>query len=274
MAFELLITNASGDQVIEFKKTLYVKESGLTKDYDTIYTEARTDGTAKGVSYSFPHVRNIIGYSPLMGRILGLVTQVASQSGTCYEIGSGHGLYMPTMNMEPSDTVFYQVSDTGLLTHTEHLLDFPDGPVGGFCSANTEGDAHIPYKIVSTDLPGFTPDPGFHVLVNDDAGVLVFDSRYPLFSVFQTEIVAQSVVADIMDNNTTHDITLTKSAPDCYIACPFLITFSSWSGGGLRFLRIKQINDTTLRLSRVTVNASTSGTPRQFAQDLLIFIGR
>ena len=275
MAFELLITNTQGDQVIEFKKTLYVKEEGLTRSNHDLWLEAKTDGTARGVSYSFPHSR-VIGDALYRVATSSGAIQVASQSGTCYLVGTGHGLFMPTMNMEPTDTVFYRVDTVGLHSHTEHLLDFPDGPVGGYCSANTQGDAAIPYKIVSTDLPGFTPDPGFHLQVNDDAGDLVFDSRYPLFSVFQTEVVPQSVVADIMDNNTSFDITLRKSAPGCYVACPFLFTFNSWGGGGSGFqmLMIKQINATTLRLSRATITAGTTGTPRQFTQDLLIFIGR
>lgn len=281
MAYGIELRNADGLKVVEFKKTLYLKETGVTAGADVSYDDGTAKAVAAGYPFTFPLHRGIsLGQSittnapfsrqtPIISRTLGAEGQFAAING--------RAVITPRLCLSLGDMVFLQISTHGLQAQCLYFFDIPGITAdAGFCALNTEGMNDIPYAIASPTPPSGEPSENYGFQIFDAAGEKTFDSRYPLFSVAFSLVIPQSVVSAVLSTGTPHDITLPVSMPNCYVASPFFSAFYSVQSSLLRSLMLKQINSTTLRLSRETVytTGSPSGTTRTFIQDIPVFVSR
>jgi hypothetical protein len=289
MAYGIEIYNEGGLKVVEFNKTLYVRESDVTRDASTVAAEARALAVAAGHpispygEYMPPYSLEIKNLAPFAVDTSGfytsiISTKVASQNPFAALI-DGKAAFGPEMNLDLGDTVFYRADTVGIISQFQIFSDLPGGyPVDkGLAVVNTEGNANVPYVIVSSRLPVATPTEQYGLQMFDDAGTVVFDSRQTLFSIFFAIVVPASVLQGVRNTGVAYDITLPKSVSGAYIACPFYSCYETYevAGGILYSTLIKQVADDKIRISRVNLGgASTAGTVRRWSQDMPLFVGR
>jgi hypothetical protein len=273
--------NYNEERILDYNKALYISEQGTTRLRADLDADSESAAASQGFNNSFATRRRVVlTGSNRFGGIHGnseTGTSCATSAGTCYGV-NGKAVLIPLLNMGREDTSFYKISSKGLLTHNEFHFDFPGIPQKGFASINSEDGVPLPYRIVSPNRPVTTPTDSHGMQVFDSTGNLVFDSRQPIFTIFQVELISQTIVKNILDNGASHTITLKKAAPNCWVATPFLSSFKSFAGSGdYKLFRplIKQTNSTTITITRNQAGPGRANSfYRSFDHPIVLFIAR
>lgn len=194
--------------------------------------------------------------------------------------------FVPNPRYDLNDLVFWQIGTVGICWTAHPFLNTTktglfqyggnaDYPAGGyaFCLSDRANTAGFNYMVLSPTEPQI-PVGNYGMRVFNPSSQKIYDNRFPSASIEQTMIVPGTIVIDILQNNTTHDIVLSRPLPNCYVASPNLNSFMRVSPyvnvvTNVHVLNVAQLNNTTLRLSRKTLAAagnlptdSTAGTLR------------
>lgn len=183
------------------------------------------------------------------------------------------------------DLIFVQLGESRYLTAMSHLhFDFPDLPQRIAPIAR----GTITSARIMSPTPPPTPGAGaYGMQLFNAGGTCVFDSRLVTFGIPAAYVVSAATIESILFNNITHDLTLPFAIPNCWISVPFfeplriVYRAAGFFGGYMDTFRVKieQVNDTTLRLSRVLSRAKDIGSfppePQGFyTQTLVLFVMR
>lgn len=273
------LTNRFGENIFDMNNPVYyLTGSGAVADIDDVIAEgtaaAVTDGFSAGNALQFlrnaPHTVSM--YS---GR-----TQLAVSGGEYTEVLATYFLPHPILNLELSDMVFYDVSTYGLLvSYNMSFNGFSDTtPIGGFGVCEIEGGNASDYFTVGTKMPDPAPAPAAGIQLFDDSGVVtLFDSRQPLFSIFDHFIIDQQLIGALLEFGDGHiDLKLSESNATFYVCAPNLVSFKSWTGGAYTRLMIKKLDNSTLRLSGEFFGSAgaATGTVRTLTNDIIILVGK
>lgn len=286
MAYGIEIFNVDGLKVLDFERTLYVKDTGnLVAGNADYYLPAVTAyPTARRMAGPLDYPMNYPAqFAFAAGATARYVIETRVPWAGFEHVNSGGTDYVyPVMNMTPGDLIFCRVDTWGMYTQWNAYLDRAGfGSVRGTSCINTEGNNALPFIHASPNPPAGALSEQYGVQLFDAAGQSVFDSRRPIFSVFQAVLVSGASLSNLISTGTPIDITLNKSTPGAYVAAPYMSSFFSVTPGAgstwlLQSAMLKQTSATNLRLTRETLltHATPSGTTRSFSQDLFILIGR
>ena len=268
MSYGINVFNEFGEQVFDFNKALTIHESGFTKPSATI-------GMMSFTAYGGPSTREIYVLSDFFSGTSGMLPH---HIGTGVEfLNSGQRIPVPLTSR--TSTYFYQVGTTGLMHHSEHVVDSAywtttSGQFGMFAMLLPDNNAPLPY--VRVDEGNFNNLSGTHGLkVLNEAGETVFDSRAGFLTVSEVFFVAKATMQGILENNNVVDIALRTPVPNCYISAPNHVSVYAETSSRYRHVKITQLNNSTIRLSR-EFNGNTSSGSLLLAvyQDTVIAVAR
>jgi hypothetical protein len=267
MAYGIEIRNEFSEKVVDFNRTLTIKEAGVTS-------------TSAAIGLSTPGwvgPRTLELYTLVTGSNPPQIDALPHFMATGSANFVSNATKYPTPLVDESSLYFYQVGSTGLLHHSEHTLRAPWATdYGMFAVCLPADNTPLPYLRVDA-----TPDTGltgaYGMQLRDAAGNVTFDSRADFLSVSEVLFVPKATMQDILDNNTVVDLTLRTDVPDCYISTPNHTSFFLEITTGLyRHVKITQIADDTLRLSRHLHGPGFNNTSTTIGinNDLVIVVAR
>jgi hypothetical protein len=259
MSYGINVFNEFGEQVFDFNKALTIHESGITK------TSAQIGLLDFANRYVGPSTRELFMLSNFFSGTSGLLP---------HHIGTGTGFFtntsvsnfyrFPTPLVSRTSTYFYQVGSTGLLHHSEHVVDSAywtttGSQFGMFAMLLPTNNTPLPY--VRVDEGNFDSLSGTHGLkVLDGSGQTVFDSRASFLTVSEVLFVPKATMQGILISNNVVDITLRTPVPNCYISAPNHVSVYTDDSTQFRHIKISQLNDSTIRLSRHILGPDTGST--------------
>jgi hypothetical protein len=279
MAYGAEIRNEFGELVTDFQESLEIVSSGTTSTSASIGVTIQSNGVW---GYSGPVTQELFtfadsstSYRDAHPHFIGVDSRQIQ--GGQFAIFSR--VPVPLSNKEA--TFFYQVGSTGLLHHSEHMIDNPffvnATPSTGLVAMSLPtNNTPLPYIKVEPYTPKPFPE-GYGMQLRDESNSLVFDSRADFLSISEVRFVPKATIANILFNNAVVDLTLRTPVPDCYISAPNHASFFVDSGASTRyrFVKIEQTSPTNIRLSRVFHGPSIFLTSFQGTEnDTVIIVAR
>ena len=293
MAYGIELLNQFGNRILEFKKTLYADISGQTQSAHQILQTAFDLAVASGQhnpTTEFPtyHGRFSTFASTyiLQGRLDSSLNPIDPGSmfvtPSVSWISSEPPFFVVTPRTRKAlrELAFYQVGTTGFTANVQGVLKatsfFQTGIVHyGRC----ENPAGLPY-IVAAESPLSDPVGNHGCQIRDEGNEIVFDSRYELFSVFDTIKISKATFDSVILNGQTINIPMPKAVPGVYVACPYYCSFKRYVLAGRttdRRARIWQSGPQTLTISPIDVDlqpAPQGLVERIYTHDAIIFLAR
>ena len=276
MPYGVDIRNEFGEAVVDFNACLEIVETGFTSRSGEIGMGTNNSGTR---NYRGPQTLELTCFSG---------SSNAHMNAFPHHIGTGFTRFTnsnvnrrcPTPLVSRSATYFYQVGSIGLLHHSEHVIDpafwtTQNGEYGMFAMCLPTGNAPLPYIRAEP----FTPKPfsgAYGLQLRDGNADVVFDSRADFLSISEVRFVTKGQINDILFNDAVVDLTLRTPAPNCYVATPGHTSHRKRAGNNsYQFVKIEQVNDTTVRLSRVTHGPSIDiARTQSVVNDTVIILAR
>lgn len=282
MAYGFEIRNALGENVLDGNAALYLQSSGQTSSAVDLGLFQDFSGA---FAARFPRNDHMFHLSPPTASFASWVNHWPRFIGTGSAFIEGAAVTVmraPTPLRPRTAMAFYQPGP-GLTMSTEQYigprLSVDATPAQGlyFCT-HADGDGPLNYLIADTQVSEAMAG-NYGLQIRDANGVVTFDSRADLFSIFETINVPSATISDILFNGASVDYTLSAPLPGCYISCPYFAAFRlrALGGGQSQYerVRIRQIDNVTLRLDHVTHGPSfISSRSGSYVQDLFIFIAR
>jgi hypothetical protein len=257
MSYGIEVKNAAGEDIF-FGPLLYIKEELTTAVYSNIGTT------------TFRPIPSRSAADPLNGWNSWFRWDTSAMSSSTYDHyifdgvfndpGDGTSSKVPGPYFSSGDLCFVEIPSGGIyeMSHVNNTL--PEYTAGGFFHmATIDGASPVNAMICSTDY-GVATSGNYGMQVFNEAGDLTFDSRFKYPQIKEHKYIAASVFLDILTNDTVHDITLTHSTPNAKICCPHWFHGQWEDNGETARVLLRQINNTTLRLSRIQDAGFTSGT--------------
>lgn len=180
----------------------------------------------------------------------------------------------PALIASATDLIFVRPQSTGFWRFVTFNFDgsrTTQTPTGSF--AEVFADQALEYLVASPDEDGPAPSGTHGIQLKDPSGKVTFDSRYPQVAIVHTVVVPKSILEEILlSTRSSYDITLPKPVPNCWVSCPYHCSFAQTSGG-TNFVKVHQLNNTTIRLSKQG-NGTGTTYAKFFTQDLILFFAR
>lgn len=199
-------------------------------------------------------------------------------SGLTTVIGaSGYDISVVTGDYGYTDFGFIELPAAGIFqagTINNNLPEFINGTFFGYLAG---GDiAPLRYLVVST-TPG-TPSGSYGFQLMDSSGAVTFDSRYKTIGVQDAIYISKAQFQDVVYNNSVINFPLSGPAPNCLVYMPFWanIRMSQYYLQGVCSVKLTQLNDTTLQLSRFAETAFSMSNPYSYEywHDAIILVAR
>lgn len=286
--------NAAAQQIVGTEATvLNLIASGSTIDMEAAHAAAVTAANVAGFNQlnrwewffgfnSFPPHTNRGGQ-----RIEHM--QIACPGLTHAAVGSRAVIVpVPVANVEPGDTLFYQIGSVGVTRAAQFNWDLPDAAIPNTMTSilYTRSQTPVPYRIIGPRVVGSLPGTWGMQTFREDAS-LAFDSRAPVLPVRYAFILTQAQMDDILDNEAAVTVTLPEPMPDCWVGAPFFSPFyfnfyersSSINRYEVRVIALRQASSTTLTFSCEKLNnfdtPGDSGTAsRIYTHDAVFYVAR
>lgn len=279
MAYGAEIRNEFGELVADFNRVLEVAETGMTTSSDDLGMVVNSGQFAR--VYHGPQTQEVYRFNGNNSSVwtayphhIGTGVGSIAQSGNVSK-------FFPTPLVPLDSTYFYQVGSTGLLHHSEHVIEPPwitnaTPQHGMFAMCLPENNVPLPYIRVAPYTPKTFTD-GYGMQMLDGDGEVTFDSRADFLSISEVLFVPRATMHNLLQNGGIVNLPLRTPVPDCYIAAPNHTSFLRPGGSSTRYrhIKIEQTSDTNLRISRVNHGPSFNlNTTIGVANDTVIIVAR
>lgn len=282
MAYGFQIKNALGEDILDDRKVLYRKASGITRTAS--FLDMNLDTGVSQLFYSqAPRFE-----SPFVTDLnVNLAGFRMAASGAADIVGTGspslgeQQFATPTWPVE--SMAFYQIGALGLTYSLAYTLPSSlsvqgEPPMPRNCFYSRAGDGQfdpgsaLPYIIVTTDLENQVGNYGMQTF--NAEGVLTFDSRENLFAIQEVLFIPKEDVESCLLNNTVHNYALSKATPGAYISCNFFCAVHTSSGRSQHRPRIRQTTTSNLRMDRFFFGTNYFDELPTYVHDIVVFVAR
>ena len=253
MTYGAVINNSFGERVVDFSRSLVIKETGVS-----------ISSVDCGITFLISNFWNFSG--PLSVEMF----NVGGGGNQAFWIDS-HPHFLkpqsvffpntenfntpskhPSPLVDPSSLYFYQVGTIGLAHHSEHTISPPWAPPHGmFAVCLPVENVPLPFLRVDT-LPLSNLMGDYGMQIRNATGDVVFDTRSDFLSISEVLFVPKATIQDIIDNDAVVNLTLRTAVPGAYIAAPNHTSFFRETGPSARYRHvvIEQPAPSTIRLKR------------------------
>lgn len=276
MAYGINVFNDFGELVFDFNKSITIEEVGQT-------TPAAQLGMATLIfggffQYRGPATQEVYQFSNGFANTQNLLP---------HHVGTGTGFFLnsnsfsdrfPRPLVSTTSTYFYQVGSAGLLHHSEHVVDpqywsTTNSEYGMFSLVVPGNNTPLPY--IRVDQGNFSGLSGnYGLTVSNGSGDVVFDSRADFVTLSEVLFVPKATIQNILENNATVDLSLRTPAPNCYISSPNHTSVLRPQNLNMRHVKISQLNDSTIRLTRQAVGPNLNAVLLSVYNDTVIIVAR
>jgi hypothetical protein len=275
MAYGISVFNEFGELVVDFNQALVIEQTGTTiSSFDLGMTSLIFGGFFQ---YRGPRSQELYLFSNIYANTQNLLPHHIGTGVGSFSLG-GTDFRFPTPLVPETSTYFYQVGSAGLLRHSEHVVDpskitTTNGQYGLFSMAVTFNNTPLPF--IRVDRGTFSGMSGTHgmKIVNEN-NVTTFDSRADFLTVSEVLFVPKATIQNILENNAVVDLSLRTPVPNCYISSPNHTSFLRPQDLNYRHVRIRQLNDNTLRLSREAIGPNLNSVLLSIYNDTVIVVAR
>ena len=248
MSYGAEIFNEAGAKVFDGFDTMYLRASGLTINNIVGAATCITNNQSGALN-----VRKWISYQyhNFNGFVASECDHVVSTSLRTIRAGLNTWIYCDNIIDSNSELAFVSIPPEGILHMCMVNWDLPElNPGAALLVSTGRFAAPLQYRIFSKNIPFSSETYGMQLF--NSAGDLTFDSR-PKILGFEFFRISTSQVQDVLINNAVIDLTLAKPNPNAFVSSSDWTCGNSREVGGVgngNFVKITQLNSTTLRLSR------------------------
>jgi hypothetical protein len=273
MAYGISVFNEFGELVVDFNQALVIEQTGMTVPSVNLGMTQQTSS----ISFIYRGPRTQELYTLSFNNTVNSLPHHIGTGVASFLLG-GTDFRFPTPLVPETSTYFYQVGSAGLLRHSEHVID----PAKFTTSNGQYGLFALIVPFVNTPLPFIRVDRGIFSgmsgthgmkIVNEN-NVTTFDSRADFLTVSEVLFVPKATIQNILENNAVVDLSLRTSVPNCYISSPNHTSFLRPQNLNYRHVRIRQLNDNTLRLSREAIGPNLNSVLLSIYNDTVIVVAR
>lgn len=276
MAYGINVFNELGELVFDFNKSITIEEVGQTQT--SVQLGMATLNFSNFWQYRGPTTEEVYQFSNSFG---------GTQNLLPHHIGTGTGVFLnansfferfPRPLVSRTSTYFYQVGTTGLLHHSEHVIDpeywsTTNSEYGMFSLIVPANNTPLQYiRVDQGNFSGFSENYG--LTVRDELGDIVFDSRANFLSLSEVLFVPKATMQNILENNATVDLSLRTPVPNCYISSPNHTSFLRPTNLNMRHVKISQPNQSTIRLTREAIGPNLNSVLLSVYNDTVIIVAR
>lgn len=288
MTYSIEILNQYNERALDFNDVLYKHESGsmgkwFSQNGHDAYIDTAPHETINAGFRGLLH--NNLQYTNQIFRHLGSNATVVNlpqymTSNVSVKTGFGSNLIyaqgaIPTEEVE----VFVELPPDGIHHLTVYVQRYTSIEQGTMCVCqphHTYGGT-LSYVLARTSKPGPATSDTHGMLMFDENGNNVFDSRYEVFGVKDHVFIPRSDLNDVMYNNAVREYPLRTTFSNPYISSGDYNS-ARYIGGDPIFLYyplLQIVNGNTLRISRAGYYLTPSGTGAidyGYAHDSTVFI--
>lgn len=274
MAFGINLLNAHGDEIVDFNLALYKKATGTLKHHDAVLSQSQQAAWDAGYGNDWWQRRIVQRAYPYSSTYFEPNRRYTTTAGAASPLDGSRIMLHPALVASASDLIFVRPQAAGFWRFVTFNFDGAltlQTPTGSF--AEVFADQDLEYMVASPDEDGPAPSGTHGIQLKDPSGKVTFDSRYPQVAIVHTVVVPKSILEEILlSTRSSYDITLPKPVPNCWVSCPYHCSFAQTSGG-TNFVKVHQLNSTTIRLSKQG-NGTGTAYAKFFTQDLILFFAR
>lgn len=188
-------------------------------------------------------------------------TQTA-QANTVYDhyvsngflTATGENYKIPVAAMAPDELTFIELDSNGIITMAQVWNILPEYTEGGALHVASWGTSTALNAYICSTTPG-SPVGNYGMKIFGADGSLEFDSRSKYPRVQDHFYVSKATAQDILINGTTVDLTLSSPVASPKVSCPHWCqaqrNLAVANNSQTAFVRMRKLNDTTIRLDRV-----------------------
>lgn len=248
------IFNANGDLVTDFNRAMYVRETGQTALLKSSWTQEW--GSNRMIVGDGVHSDALCPHGPQQFEFLHDVWP-QTIGPVITQTVSGAVVRRPQNFFGREDLFFFRgPSDKAVTFAAAVEIVYPEFAPGGTMPVmSTNDNSPFEYRVLSPELPGYTPQETYGLQISDTSGQVAYDSRYPALRISHAFFIDETVIGSVLETGAPHVITLPRALPNAWICCPYWCSFWLGSNGNQSELwlarpGLSQANPTQMVITR------------------------